>query len=35
MTRARETLTMTRAREYFGYERGPSQFLGEMGFGSD
>lgn len=33
MTRARETLTLTRAREYFGYERGPSQFLGEMGVG--
>lgn len=31
MTRARETLTLTRAREYFGYVKGPSQFLGEMG----
>lgn len=31
MTRARDTLTLTRAREYFGYERGPSQFLAEMG----
>ena len=31
VTRARETLTLTRARAYFGYEKGPSQFLGEMG----
>ncbi len=31
ITRARETLTLTRAREYFGYERRASQFLGEMG----
>ena len=31
MTRARETLTLTRSREYFGYVKGPSQFLGEMG----
>ena len=33
ITRARETLTLTRAREYFGYPKGPSQFLGEMGLG--
>ena len=31
ITRARETLTLTRALEYFGYPKGPSQFLGEMG----
>ena len=31
VTRARETLTLTRAREYFGYVKAPSQFLGEMG----
>ena len=33
ITRARETLTLTRALEYFGYPKGPSQFLGEMGLG--
>lgn len=33
MTRARETLTLTRSREYFGHVKGPSQFLGEMGLG--
>ena len=31
ITRARETLTLTRAREYFGYRKKPSQFLHEMG----
>ena len=31
ITRARETLTLTRARQYYGYVKGPSQFLGEMG----
>ena len=31
ITRARETLTLTRAREYFGYGKRASQFLGEMG----
>ena len=31
ITRARETLTLTRAREYDGDVKGPSQFLGEMG----
>ena len=31
ITRARETLTLTRAREYFGYGKKASQFLGEMG----
>ena len=31
ITRARETLTLTRAREYFGYRKRASQFLGEMG----
>ena len=33
ITRARETLTLTRAREYFGYGKRASQFLGEMGVG--
>ena len=31
ITRAQETLTMTRARAYFGYQKPPSQFLLEMG----
>ena len=31
ITRARETLTLTRATEYFGYGKRASQFLGEMG----
>lgn len=31
ITRAQETLTLTRSREYFGYSQKPSQFLGEMG----
>ncbi len=31
ITRARETLTLTRATEYFGYRKRASQFLGEMG----
>ena len=31
ITRAQETLTLTRAREYFGYAKRASQFLGEMG----
>ena len=31
ITRARETLTLTRAREYYGYVKRASQFLGEMG----
>ncbi len=33
ITRAQETLTMTRARRYLGYVKRPSQFLGEMGVG--
>ena len=33
ITRAQETVTLTRAREYFGWKKGPSQFLGEMGGG--
>ena len=33
ITRAQETLTLTRAREYFGWMKRPSQFLGEMGLG--
>ena len=31
ITRARETLTLTRARTYYGYSKPPSQFLSEMG----
>lgn len=31
ITRVQETLTLTRAREYDGWSRGPSQFLVEMG----
>lgn len=30
ITRARETLTLTRARQYNGWQKGPSQFLLEM-----
>ena len=30
ITRARNTLTMTRSRMYYGYPKGPSQFLREM-----
>ena len=33
ITRARETLTLTRARRYYGYRKRPSQFLGELGVG--
>ena len=33
ITRAQETLTLTRAREYFGCRKRPSQFLEEMGVG--
>ena len=33
ITRVRETLTLTRARRYFGYGKRASQFLGEMGLG--
>lgn len=35
ITKARETVTVTRATEYFGYGRRASQFLGEMGVGGD
>ena len=31
ITRARETLTLTRAKTYFGHRKQASQFLGEMG----
>ena len=31
ITRARETLTLTRSKAYFGYVKRASQFLGEMG----
>lgn len=30
ITRAQESLTLTRARQYSGYQKGPSQFLSEM-----
>lgn len=30
ITRVKETLTLTRARQYNGYSKGPSQFLNEM-----
>ena len=33
ITRAHETLTLTRAREYFGWRKRPSQFLEEVGVG--
>ncbi len=33
VTRASETLTLTRARQYYGYPKRPSQFLVEMGLG--
>ena len=33
ITRAQETLTLTWAREYFGWAKEPSQFLGEMEVG--
>ena len=31
LTRARKSLTLTYARSYFGWEKGPSRFLSEMG----
>ena len=31
ITRVEQTLTLTRAEEYYGYRKEPSQFLGEMG----
>jgi DNA helicase-2/ATP-dependent DNA helicase PcrA len=33
ITRVQETLTLTLAREYYGYSKKPSQFLAEMGIG--
>jgi DNA helicase-2/ATP-dependent DNA helicase PcrA len=33
ITRVQETLTLTRAQEYYGYPKEPSRFLSEMGFG--
>lgn len=33
ITRAQETLMLTRAREYFGWRKRLSQFLEEMGVG--
>jgi DNA helicase II / ATP-dependent DNA helicase PcrA len=31
ITRVRETLTLTHARQYYGYAKAPSQFIAEMG----
>ncbi len=31
VTRARDTLTLSRSRSYYGYSKDPSQFLAEMG----
>ena len=31
ITRVEETLTITRSKRYYGYSKGPSQFLAEMG----
>lgn len=33
ITRVQKTLTLTRARQYYGYSKNPSQFLGEMEIG--
>lgn len=35
ITRAEETLTITRSERYYGYPKEPSQFLAEMGIGGD
>lgn len=35
ITRARATLTLTYARQYFGFSKEPSRFLAEMGFHHD
>lgn len=35
ITRAEETLTLTRSERYHGYPKKPSQFLAEMGIGDD
>lgn len=35
ITRVRETLTLTRARKYNGWAKGPSQFVAEMGLASE
>lgn len=35
ITRVQETLTMTHARQYYGYSKERSQFLGEMGIGTE
>ena len=34
ITRVRKTLTLMRSRQYYGYEKAPSQFLEEMGVGT-
>jgi DNA helicase-2/ATP-dependent DNA helicase PcrA len=33
ITRVQETLTLTRARQYYGYAKDRSQFISEMGLG--
>jgi DNA helicase-2/ATP-dependent DNA helicase PcrA len=33
VTRVQETLTLTHARQYYGYAKAPSQFIAEMGIG--
>ena len=35
ITRAERTLTLTRAERYQGYPKPPSQFLAEMGMGTE
>ena len=35
ITRAERTLTLTRAERYHGYPKPPSQFLAEMGMGTE
>lgn len=35
LTRVQETLTLTRARQYYGWPKEPSQFLGEMGLSAN
>ena len=35
VTRVERTLTLTRAERYYGYPKGPSQFLAEMGIGAE
>ena len=35
ITRVQETLTLTHAQQYFGYVKERSQFLDEMGIGTE